>query len=144
MLPNLKRRSRRVVFRYNPATCSRIDAIVTFLLDTNAISALMREDPRMSAWLSGLQPDDRIVTCSIARGELLFGLARLPEGQRRAVLEAKAESVFAFLPCERVPPIAGDRYAMMKVAQQRLGLPLDENDLRIAATALATGRNPRE
>src|SRR5262245_4774627 len=99
----------------------------------------MREDPRMSAWLAGLQPDDRIVTWSIARGEILFGLERLPEGQRRALLKATAENVFAFLPCEPVAPIAGDRYAVIKVEQQRLGLSLDENDMWIAATTLAMG-----
>jgi predicted nucleic acid-binding protein len=112
---------------------------VIFLLDTNAISALMREDPRISAWLTSLQPDDRLVTCSIARGEILFGLAKLPEGQRRALLQSKAENVFSSLPCEAVPPQAGDRYATLKFSQQRLGLSLDENDLWIASTALAIG-----
>jgi len=47
--------------------------------------------------------------------------------------------VFAALPCEPIPPAAGDHYASVKLAQQRLGLPLDENDLWIAATALAIG-----
>jgi predicted nucleic acid-binding protein len=41
------------------------------------------------------------------------------------------------LPCEPVPATAGDRYAAIKFSQQRRGLPLDENDLWIAATALA-------
>lgn len=93
----------------------------------------------MASWLASVPPDDRVVTCSVARGEILFGLERLPQGQRRAALEAKAERVFASLSCESVPPRAGDRYAGLKVAQQRLGLPLDENDLWIAATALAMG-----
>jgi predicted nucleic acid-binding protein len=35
-----------------------------------------------------------------------------------------------------VPPAAADRYASVKISQQRRGLPLDENDLWIAATAL--------
>jgi len=43
------------------------------------------------------------------------------------------------LPCEPIPPAAGDRYASLKLVQQRLGLPLDENDPWIAATALAIG-----
>ena len=86
-----------------------------------------------------MQPDDRVVTCSIARGEILFGLGRLAQGQRRAALEAKAQTVLAALPCEPIPPAAGDHYASVKLAQQRLGLPLGENDLWIAATALAIG-----
>jgi len=34
---------------------------VIYLLDTNAISALMREDLRMASWLSSIGPDDRVV-----------------------------------------------------------------------------------
>ena len=34
---------------------------------------------------------------------------------------------------------AGDVYANIKVSQQRRGLPLDENDLWMAATAVALG-----
>ena len=78
-----------------------------------------------------------MVICTITRGEILFGLGRLAQGRRRAELEAKAQKLFAVLPCEPVPPAAGDLYANLKMAQQRRGLPLDENDLWIAATALA-------
>src|SRR5262245_61333358 len=99
----------------------------------------MREDPAMASWLSNFSPNDRLVTCSIVRGEILFGLARLPRGQRRAVLEAKAEELLAALDCEPIPPLAADRYADVKLSQQRLGLSLDENDLWIAATVLAIG-----
>jgi predicted nucleic acid-binding protein len=41
------------------------------------------------------------------------------------------------LPCEPVIAAAADRYANVKASQQRRGLPLDENDLWIAATAIA-------
>jgi len=58
-------------------------------------------------------------------------------GRRRTELEAKAGSLLAVLPCESIPPGAGDRYSHVKISQQRRGLPLDENDLWIAATALA-------
>ena len=108
-----------------------------YLLDTNAISALMRADPRMASWLSSIGADDRVVICTITRGEILFGLERLAAGRRRSELEAKALSLFAVLPCEPIPSTAGDRYASVKASQQRRGLPLDENDLWIAATTLA-------
>ena len=107
-----------------------------YLLDTNVISALMRADVRMETWLSSLSADDRIVLCTIARGEILFGLERLAQGRRRTELEGKARKLFAAMPCEPVPPAAGDVYAGIKIAQQRRGLPLDENDLWMAATAL--------
>ncbi|MDQ1474152.1 MAG: hypothetical protein QOJ99_5632 [Bryobacterales bacterium] len=81
--------------------------------------------------------DDQVVTCAIARGEILFGIERLVAGRRRTELEAKAAIVFAALHCEPVPAAAGDAYARVKSGQQRRGLSLDENDLWIAATAVA-------
>ena len=107
-----------------------------YLLDTNAISALMRADVRMASWLSSLGAGDRVAICTITRGEVLFGLQRLAQGRRRTELETKAGKLFAILPCEPLPPAAADRYASVKISQQRRGLPLDENDLWIAATAL--------
>jgi predicted nucleic acid-binding protein len=110
---------------------------VLFLLDTNVISGLMKMDQALSAWVASLGADDRLVTCKIARGEILFGIRRLPEGRRRSELENKAQRVLASLRCEAVPPAAADSYAAVKVVQRTRGLCLDENDLWIAATALA-------
>jgi predicted nucleic acid-binding protein len=110
---------------------------VIYLLETNAISALMRAEARMETWLSSIGVDDRVVICTITRGEILFGLKRLAQGRRRTELEEKARNLFAVMPCEPIPPEAGDLYASVKVSQQRRGMPLDENDLWIAATALA-------
>ena len=41
--------------------------------------------------------------------------------------------------CEAVPERAGDIYAAIKAARQQRGLTLDENDLWVAATAIALG-----
>src|SRR5690349_4966369 len=49
-----------------------------FLLDANAISDLMREHPIISARLASAPPTDDAITCTIVRGEILHGLARLP------------------------------------------------------------------
>lgn len=112
---------------------------MTYLLDTSAISLLMREDPEIAYWLSSIRDQDRVVTCTIARGEVLFGVRRLVEGRRRRELEAKASALFRTMPCQPIPPEAGDLYAAVKLKRQQLGLSLDENDLWIAATALAIG-----
>jgi len=110
-----------------------------YLLDTTAFSDLMRELPQLDDRLARLSPDDRIAVCTITRGEIGYGIVRLPEGKRRRELEAKAVRLLAALPCEPIPPAAGDCYANIKLTQQRAGLPLDENDLWIAATAMAIG-----
>ena len=112
---------------------------MTYLLDTNAISDLMRAAPRIENWMAGLDQGDRVVTCTIVRGEVLFGIARLPAGKRRTELEEAGRHFLAVFRCEPVGEQAGDRYAAVKLARQQRGLSLDENDLWIAATALALG-----
>jgi predicted nucleic acid-binding protein len=112
---------------------------VTYLLDTNAISDLIRASPGIESWMAGLDPGDRVVTCTIVRGEILFGIVRLPAGRRRAELEETGHQFLAALRCEPVPERAGDFYAAVKLTRQQRGLTLDENDLWIAATALVLG-----
>ena len=110
-----------------------------YLLDTNAVSDLMRLNTPLNNWLSNLPKSSKVVTCAIVRGEILFGIARLVEGKRRDELEMAARLIFDSIPSEPVPAKAGDHYAAIKLARQRSGLALDENDLWIAATALSLG-----
>jgi predicted nucleic acid-binding protein len=110
-----------------------------FLLDTTAISDLMREQPTVAGHLQATTVSDRIITSVITRGEILYGIERLPVGRRQRDLHAKASALFAVIPCESVPASAAEQYAKAKTNQQRRGLSLDENDLWITATALALG-----
>jgi predicted nucleic acid-binding protein len=110
---------------------------LTYLLDTSVFSLLMREDAAVARWLSSITADDRLIICTITRGEILFGLGRLAQGKRRAELEVKARRLFSAFPCEPIPAAAADFYAGLKLEQKRRGLPLDENDLWIASMALA-------
>jgi tRNA(fMet)-specific endonuclease VapC len=110
-----------------------------FVLDTNAFSDLMRKHSKLGARMSSLAPADRVVICAIVRGEIRYGIEQLPQGRRRQNLDSQARPLFAVIPCEPVPEAAGDHYARTKVMRQQKGLTLDENDLWIAATALALG-----
>ena len=112
---------------------------MTYLLDTNAISDLMRAAPRIENWMAGLDPGDHVVTCTIVRGEILFGIARLTPGKRRTELEETGHQFLRVFRCEPIPERAGNFYAPVKLARRKRGLALDENDLWIAATALALG-----
>jgi predicted nucleic acid-binding protein len=112
---------------------------MVFLLDSNAFSDLMRKDPRVEARLAALAPSDEVTICSIVRGEILYRLARLPQGRRRANLTKQAAPLFASMACQPIPEAAGDAYANIKRTRERQGLRLDENDLWIAATASAVG-----
>lgn len=110
-----------------------------YLLDTNALSALMNEEPRVVAHAASLGPRDRTAINTIVRGEILFGLARMPQGRRRREVEAKAAHYFAQIPCEDLGEGVAGVYARIKFDCARNGTPLDENDLWIAAAALERG-----
>jgi predicted nucleic acid-binding protein len=112
---------------------------VIYLLDTNAISDLMRSAPRTESWMARLDPNDRVVTCTVVRGEILFGIIRLPPGRRRSELEETGHQFLTAVRCEAIPEQAADFYATLKLARQQRGFTLDENDLWVAATALALG-----
>ncbi|HZS44861.1 MAG TPA: type II toxin-antitoxin system VapC family toxin [Blastocatellia bacterium] len=108
-----------------------------FLLDTNAFSDLMQEQPAISTRLSNIGQTDKVAICPITRGEIRFGIELQPQGKRRQALEYKAAKVFASVPCLAMPDTAGDNYGMLKRICRQQGLALDENDLWIAATALS-------
>jgi predicted nucleic acid-binding protein len=110
-----------------------------FLLDSNAFSDLMRKNPGIEARLAALGANDKVVICPIVRGEILYGIARLPQGRRRENLTKQATLLFATIACAPIPEPAADAYAEIKLSRERHGLRLDENDLWIAATVSALG-----
>lgn len=110
-----------------------------YLLDSNGIRDLMDDHPRVVARLSATRAPDTVAACAIVRGEVMFGIERLPAGKRRDRLAHRATAVFASVVDEAIPFAAGDVYARVKRERERVGLPMDENDLWIAATALALG-----
>jgi tRNA(fMet)-specific endonuclease VapC len=110
-----------------------------FLLDTNIFSDLMREDSLVDARLKGCSVNDRVIICPIVRGEILFGIERLQAGKRRRRLHSMANLLFSKIPCEAIPESAGDHYSTIKLTCQQKGLSMGENDLWVAATALAYG-----
>lgn len=112
---------------------------MTYLFDTNALSDVMREVPTMDAKLRGLRQTDRVITCAVAWGELLFGIDRMPEGQKRRSFEAKVLGLEQQFPCEPIPAEAGPAYAKLKTALQRTGVTVGDNDLWIAAMTQLLG-----
>ena len=97
----------------------------------------MEDDPKVKGRLNSLAESDYLFTCPIVKGEILFGIVRLPDGKRRRNLEQKANELFAQIPCDPILENVGDAYAQIKVAAQQQGTSLAECDLWIAATALA-------
>src|SRR5256885_1802869 len=110
-----------------------------FHFDTNAFSDYMRRYPSFDRHLAQLAPADSLAMSVIARGEILYGLGKLPIGQRRELLTARASELLNVVGCDPMLPAAGDEYAKIKLVRERNGLRLEENDLWIAASAIAHG-----
>ena len=113
---------------------------MSYLLDTTAISEMMRPGPNpgLVEFLTGT-PDQSLFTSVLVIGEILFGLARLPESARKRRLTGRfrelRESRFA-----RVLPV--DEKAAVLWAGQAAealgrGVAVPAIDGLVAATACA-------
>ena len=111
------------------------------ILDTNVLSALMRDTPAAAvvAWLDTQSPES-LWTTSITLFEIGLGLELLPVGRRRASLqdafrelidEDLSGRVLAF----DVPAAA--QAARLAAERQQAGRPVDFRDTQIAGIALA-------
>lgn len=113
------------------------------VLDTNVISEMLTAAPNASveAWLAA-QPPPSIFTTAITQAEILYGLRLLPDGKRRAELEAAIRPIFAEDFEDRVlsfDPQAADIYAGIAAARRQAGRPISQFDAQIAAIALSRG-----
>jgi toxin FitB len=114
-----------------------------FILDTNVVSELMKPAPHAGVlhWMQG-QPLDQLAVTAVTVAEILYGLDRLPEGQRRAGLTAQFQAFLTRGFTHRVLPFdlrAAEAYAPLKGARDRAGRPLDGYDAMIGAIARIHG-----
>jgi toxin FitB len=114
-----------------------------FVLDTSVLSEVMAAQPAppVAAWMSA-QPPDLLFTASICQAEIIAGIAVLPPGHRRQLLEAAARTMFREDFAGRVLPFDGaaaDAYGELFAARRRAGRPGSMADLMIAAIARTAG-----
>ena len=106
-------------------------------MDTNAVSDLMRDRAAIKTHIAN--HSDVITTSAIVVGEIWYGLDRLPAGKKRSDLQTRAENILAAIRIEPITQAIAEAYGRLKAVTERHGLTLDDNDLWIAATALAIG-----
>ena len=110
------------------------------VLDTNVLSALMRQAPDHGVihWLDQ-QPRSSIWTTSITVLEVQFGLQIMPSGRRRtAVMQAFVSALDKI--GQRVVPFdtaAAQQAGDLMASRQKKGRPRDLRDTMIAGIALA-------
>jgi predicted nucleic acid-binding protein len=111
------------------------------LLDTNVVSELLRPsaDPSVEAWVSA-QNADALFLSAVSAAELRYGVAILPEGQRKEALEALVDAVLDKDFAGRILPFdsrAARDYAAIAAARREMGRPISQFDCQIAAIARA-------
>jgi len=111
------------------------------ILDTNVLGAVMRTVPDAAVleWLDR-QPADAVWITSITLVETRFGLALLPAGRRRQVLETAFDDLLREDLENRVldfDSAAATAAASLAAARQKSGRPADMRDTQIAGIVLA-------
>ena len=111
------------------------------ILDTNVLSALMRTIPDAAVlhWLDR-QPAASVWITSITLFETRFGLALLPAGRRRQVLEAAFDDLLREDLENRILDFdsgAATAAASLAAARQKSGRPVDMRDTQIAGIVVA-------
>ncbi|PZU47539.1 MAG: VapC toxin family PIN domain ribonuclease [Microbacterium sp.] len=111
------------------------------ILDTNVVSELMRRnpDPDVVAW-TDRQFDTTLYLTTITLAEIRFGIAALPDGERRRQLDAAFESEIRPLFEDRILAFderASVHNATLRAAARARGAAIGDWDALIAAIALA-------
>ena len=111
------------------------------ILDTNVLSALMREAPELPVvqWLDRQQADSVWIT-SVTLFEVRLGLALLPKGKRRQALEAAFTQLLLEDLEDRVlafDSAAATEAVLLAAERQKAGRPVDFRDTQIAGIALS-------
>lgn len=107
-----------------------------YLLDTDILSNLLRRAPSTAliTKIASVPPEQQL-TSSITLGELVYGAHRLKE-RSGALIQRLDEMLLPNLSVLPFDASAARRYGEVRAELERLGTPIGDADLRIAAIAL--------
>ena len=113
------------------------------VLDTNVVSELMRREPAdaVMAWVDEQAADEAWLT-AVTLAELLYGIARIPDGRRKADLAIALDAMIVEDFDHRVAAFdepAAAHYADIVVVRERAGRPISAADAQIAAICRSHG-----
>jgi tRNA(fMet)-specific endonuclease VapC len=109
---------------------------VTYVLDTTAVSALMKGHAAVVERLAATERADVSVPQPVL-AEIAFGIGRLPRSKRRAVLQARFDLVCAELTRTEWTDAVSHAYGRIKATLERRGTRIEDFDAAIAAHAVA-------
>jgi tRNA(fMet)-specific endonuclease VapC len=111
---------------------------VIYVLNTNAVSALMKGNPAVVERLAATAPAEVAIPQPVL-AEIAFGIERLPRSKRRASLQARFELLSAELPRAEWTDAVSRMFGRIKATLERRGTRIEDFDAAIAAHALALG-----
>jgi tRNA(fMet)-specific endonuclease VapC len=109
---------------------------MTYVLDTNAVSALMKGSAAFIERLAATEPTAVSIPQPVV-AEIAFGIERLPRSKRRAALQARFDLLCAELPRAEWTDLVSQMYGRVKATLERRGTRIEDFDAAIAAHALA-------
>lgn len=111
-----------------------------FLLDTNVLSEALKPTPNAAALRQLDRHADEVVTASVVWHELVFGIASLPKGKKRAFGERYlANVVAANIPVLGYDAVAASWHAHERARLAAVGRTPPFIDGQIAAIAAVNG-----
>jgi tRNA(fMet)-specific endonuclease VapC len=111
---------------------------VRYVLDTNAVSALMKGDTQAIARLEQAGKKD-VGVPQPALAEIAYGIERLPQSRRRDSLQERFDLLRQELLRAEWTDEVSECYGTIKAALEKKGRRIEDFDAAIAAHALARG-----
>jgi tRNA(fMet)-specific endonuclease VapC len=109
--------------------------MVRALLDTNALAEAVRPAPN-PGFLKKLRANEaKVAIASVTLHEALYGVERLPAGNRKEILRAYVRDVVAKMPVLPYDAPAAEWHARERVRLEAAGRPMPYADGQIAAIA---------
>jgi tRNA(fMet)-specific endonuclease VapC len=109
---------------------------VTYILDANAVSALMRGTSAVIDRLAQTSPAEVAIPQPVL-AEIRFGIERLPRSKRRAALQERIDLITSHLGRAEWSDAVSHAYGRIQAALERRGARIEDFDAAIAAHALA-------
>ena len=112
---------------------------MNFLLDTNIVSESIkpRPNPGVVNWLANAD-EDHVFISVVTLAEILYGIERMPAGNKRKKLDEWLQAELPFRFEGRILPIEGvvaDACGRLMARSEAQGRPVEARDAFIAATA---------
>ena len=109
---------------------------MTYVLDTNAVSALMKGSAAVVERLAATAPAEVAVPQPVL-AEIAYGIERVARSKRRVALQARFDLLCSELPRADWTDTVSQMYGRVKASLERRGTRIEDFDAAIAAHALA-------